>query len=585
MAEPLRRVGRYDLLEVIGRGGAAVVYLAYQPDLDRLVALKELAPHHAADPTFAQRFVEESRLAASLNNTSIVTVFEYFEHEGLPYIAMEYMPRGSLRGYLPALTGAALGGVLESVLEGLAYGERVGIVHRDLKPENLLVGGNGRVKIADFGVARALSSATPRPFATVTGTPIGTPAYMAPEQALGGHLTPATDLYSLGIIAWEALAGRTPFGSSDTPMAVLYQQVNEPIPAIETIRDDIHPGACRWLSRMLAKAPEDRYASAEESWDELEDVLIDMMGPRWRRDAAIGGPEEPTDEQEAQRTQADILGGGPLGTPAIFSRDSRRDTPVNPLLGENFLDDSGEGDREDEDDQLHLEGEGRPRPQISAVLTPDPLNSPVPVPLPELELELEPLITILPENAPLVDDLRSFRSTAVPALRGARATPPARSRLVAGVLVAVLAGVVGALIGSGSSPGPLPSRAPVTRTTALDTLALQVGPVVGALASDTASAVQRFDAGHTLTAQSRSAMQLADRYGAADKQLKALPPASQTLPELSAVERDLASLSTDWREVAADAVHNRRTRFAATVKKLSSLETRLATDAADATRG
>jgi serine/threonine protein kinase len=155
MAQAQRSVGRYDLLEVIGRGGAAAVYVAYQRDLRRRVALKELAAHHVADPNFAERFVEESRLAGSMSHPSIVTVHEYFEYEGIPYIAMEHMARGSLRPYVGRLSIAQIAGVLESVLAGLSHGESQSVVHRDLKPENLLVAIDGRVKIADFGVARA----------------------------------------------------------------------------------------------------------------------------------------------------------------------------------------------------------------------------------------------------------------------------------------------------------------------------------------------------------------------------------------------------------------------------------------------
>lgn len=160
MPELLKRLGRYDLLEVIGRGGAAVVYLARQRDLARNVALKELAPFMATDTSFAERFVEESRLAGSMSHANVVTVHEYFEDGAVPYIAMEYLPHGSLRQYVGRLSTAQIAGVLEGVLAGLAHGETHGIVHRDLKPENLLVAVDGRVKIADFGVARAYNQAS-----------------------------------------------------------------------------------------------------------------------------------------------------------------------------------------------------------------------------------------------------------------------------------------------------------------------------------------------------------------------------------------------------------------------------------------
>src|SRR5881275_3342847 len=158
MPDVMRNVGRYEILREIGRGGMAFVYLARQTDLDRHVALKELAAFHAADPAFAERFLRESRVAGSLSHPNIVTVHDYFEHEGTPYIAMEYVERGSLRPYVSRMTFAQIGGALEGLLAGLTHAESHGIVHRDLKPENLMVTADGRVKIADFGIAAAATS-------------------------------------------------------------------------------------------------------------------------------------------------------------------------------------------------------------------------------------------------------------------------------------------------------------------------------------------------------------------------------------------------------------------------------------------
>jgi len=286
MTQIMRRVGRYDVIGEIGRGGAAAVYVAVQRDLDRRVALKELAPFYAADRSFTERFVQESRLIAAMNHPSIVTVHEYFEEGGSPYIAMEYLERGSLRPLIGKLSMAAIIGVLENVLEGLDHGERLGIAHRDLKPENLLIADDGRVKIADFGVARAIGNATPGAVMTATGT-IGTPAYMAPEQALGGELTPATDLYSLGIVGWELLAGRAPFDPGDNPAALLYQQVHQAVPPIRTVAREIDDRLAGWLGQMLDKQPTRRFPSAQRAWDTLEDIAIELLGPRWRRTSRL----------------------------------------------------------------------------------------------------------------------------------------------------------------------------------------------------------------------------------------------------------------------------------------------------------
>ena len=293
MPEVLKRVGRYDLLEVIGRGGAAVVYLAHQRDLQRHVALKELAPYQAADTSFAERFVEESRLAGSMNHANVVTVHEFFEDGGVPYIAMEYLPNGSLRQYIGELSTAQIAGVLEGVLAGLSHGEAHGIVHRDLKPENLLVAADGRVKIADFGVARAYNQAPTRAVVTVAGTTIGTPDLHVARAGAGQRPDPATDLYSLGVVAWELLTGQVPFEETDTPG----RRPLPPRPRADPVgahgRPEVDEGIAAWLGRMLAKAPEERFQSADEAWLELEEIVLELLGPRWRREARLAVVEDP----------------------------------------------------------------------------------------------------------------------------------------------------------------------------------------------------------------------------------------------------------------------------------------------------
>ena len=181
-AATTRTVGRYEIVREVGRGGMAVVYLARQADLDRNVALKELSAFRARDPAFVERFFRESRLTGSLNHPHIVTVFEYFEHEGTPFIAMEYFDRGSLRPLAGSLSLAQVAGILEGVLAGLAHAARHRIVHRDLKPENIMVTSSGTVKIADFGMAKVREQDGRA--LTASGTTVGTPAALA-AAALG----------------------------------------------------------------------------------------------------------------------------------------------------------------------------------------------------------------------------------------------------------------------------------------------------------------------------------------------------------------------------------------------------------------
>ncbi len=307
-------VGRYEILREIGRGGMAIVYVARQPDLDRQVALKELSRFHAGSAEYAHRFLRESRLAGSLNHPNIVTVYEYFEHATIPYIAMEYVPRGSLRPYMKRLTLSQIAGVLEGVLAGLAHGEAGGIVHRDLKPENIMVTSDGRVKITDFGIARATQRAGTQ-YMTATGMTVGTPTYMAPEQAMAGEIGPWSDLYSVGVLTYELVVGQVPFHDTDAPMVILMRHVNERIPPPIEVRPDVDPKLSQWIDSLLVKDPSQRVRHALDAWESLEDIVVHLLGPLWRRNARL------LDDQMA------VTKAQPL-TPAPFESHASIQTPT-----------------------------------------------------------------------------------------------------------------------------------------------------------------------------------------------------------------------------------------------------------------
>jgi len=259
---------RYDVGRPLGSGGMGEVFLARDRVLGRDVALKVLRTQYAGDSEFAERFKREARSAASLSHPNIVQVYDRGETEdGSSYIAMEYVPGGTLKekivgdGPLGTREAAALGAQVAAAL-GAAH-ER-GMVHRDIKPQNVLLTDRGDAKVADFGIARAGSSVT----ISRTGSVMGTAGYMSPEQALGEPATSKSDLYSLGVVLYEALTGELPF-NADNPIAVSMKHVNEPVRSPREIDPTIPEGMNALVTRLMAKDPEDRYASADELADDL----------------------------------------------------------------------------------------------------------------------------------------------------------------------------------------------------------------------------------------------------------------------------------------------------------------------------
>lgn len=282
----MKEIGRYRVERELGRGGMAIVHLARQADLERAVALKELAGLWATDPTATMRFLREARLGGSLNHPNIVTVHEYFEHGGVPYIAMEFLARGPLRPLVGTLTDPQVVGVLDGMLAGLAHADEHGIVHRDLKPENVMRTKDGAVKIADFGIATAydeLANANLTPL----GEFVGAPGYVSPEQVLGQTATAASDLYSVGVIAFELFTGAVPFAEAGSGGAMLISKVNQRAPSLSSRRPDLDKQLVEWVDRLLERDPGRRPNGPTAARETLEDAAESTLGSRWRREAGL----------------------------------------------------------------------------------------------------------------------------------------------------------------------------------------------------------------------------------------------------------------------------------------------------------
>ncbi|MFD7694422.1 Stk1 family PASTA domain-containing Ser/Thr kinase [Streptomyces sp. NPDC059805] len=277
MEEPRRLGGRYELGQVLGRGGMAEVYLAHDTRLGRTVAVKTLRADLARDPSFQARFRREAQSAASLNHPAIVAVYDtgedYIDNVSIPYIVMEYVDGSTLRELLHSGRKLLPERAMEmtiGILQGLEYAHRNGIVHRDIKPANVMLTRNGQVKVMDFGIARAMGDSGMT--MTQTAAVIGTAQYLSPEQAKGEQVDARSDLYSTGCLLYELLTVRPPF-VGDSPVAVAYQHVREEAQAPSVFDPEITPEMDAIVLKALTKDPNYRYQSADEMRADIEACL------------------------------------------------------------------------------------------------------------------------------------------------------------------------------------------------------------------------------------------------------------------------------------------------------------------------
>jgi serine/threonine-protein kinase len=270
---------RYQLVREIGRGASATVYLAHDRVLDRDIAIKLVAPALANDPSFVDRFLREARLSASLSHPNIVTVHDVGETaDHRPFLAMSLVNGVSLERVIETAAPLPLGEasrILSELAAALEYLHSRELIHRDVKPSNILIEESGRVVLSDFGIAYARESAR----YTMTGILLGTPRYMAPEQMLGEEPTAQTDVYAMGVIAFEMLAGAPPFSGTGT--GLMYKIVHEPPPAVTTLAPSIPAGVEEAIVRALQKDPADRWKTPLEFAQAVAspDANATMLGP------------------------------------------------------------------------------------------------------------------------------------------------------------------------------------------------------------------------------------------------------------------------------------------------------------------
>jgi tRNA A-37 threonylcarbamoyl transferase component Bud32 len=334
--------GQYQLIEPISSGGMATIYKAYQPGLDRVVAIKVLPEYLLAQSGFLERFKIEAQAIAKLDHPHILPVYDYGEAERTPYLVMKYVPGGTLKDLMAQgpLDVRQTAQLLRQIAEALDHAHQQGVVHRDVKPSNVLLQDGKWALLMDFGLAKLLTSTSN---ITASGTGVGTPDYMSPEQAQGLTIDQRTDIYSLGIMLYQMLTGEVPF-HAETPMAVMLKQIVE-TPSLPHLHNpSIRPEVDEVIMKAIAKSPADRYARATDLAGAYE-IALDS-------DATLATVAAPTlagaPAIERRRSPWPIVAGIALAVIAVIAvaalvLSTRSDSaPSTVQLGATLLDDFSE---------------------------------------------------------------------------------------------------------------------------------------------------------------------------------------------------------------------------------------------------
>lgn len=324
------KVGYYQILEQLGKGGMATVFKAYHTILNRYVALKVLHPAFYSDPNFMERFEREARVVAGLEHPNIVPVYDFAEHSGLSFLVMKFIEGETLKARLLRSPVSKRRGcdIIHAVCKGLSYAHNHGVLHRDIKPSNVLLDTDGFIYLSDFGVARIVSAGTSTISHEVL---IGTPKYLSPEQAKSvPDLDTRTDIYSLGVVFYEMITGRVPF-DADTPMSIIYDQLHVNPPAPSSLVPNISERMEEVILRSLAKDREDRFTSVRAMLfafrEAVEEGDLGVMKDLEPQSPAIQPPDEQKPKvAEVARPIYDVIAGKWIQAdghkPAILASDN-----------------------------------------------------------------------------------------------------------------------------------------------------------------------------------------------------------------------------------------------------------------------